>query len=49
MVLDSMENDMFTFKNTFAENKQVKMNVTDPAAPSEFFFVHIEKKATTRL
>ena len=47
MVLDKMkEGDdgrlEFVFKNTYAENKQVKIRVDADEAPDEFFFVHIK-------
>lgn len=44
MVLDTIINDEFIFKNTDENEKQVKLNVADPSAPDEFYFVHIEKK-----
>ena len=32
----------FVFKNTYAENKKVKIKVNAREAPDEFFFVHIQ-------
>ena len=51
MVLDTFDknNDMLIFKNTYndPENdqpKQFKIRRTDPKAPEELYFVHIEVK-----
>ena len=51
MVLDTYEpdEDMFIFKNTYNDEsngqpKQFKIKRTDPDAPKELFFVHIEVK-----
>ena len=51
MVLDTFntENDMLIFKNTFddpksGQPKQFKISRTDPNAPEELYFVHIEVK-----
>ena len=49
MVLDIFdpENDMLIFKNTYdnpesGQSKQFKIGRTDPNAPEELYFVHIE-------
>ena len=51
MVLDTIdeENDMLTFKNTYDDPekggpKQFQVRRTDPNAPEELYFVHIEVK-----
>ena len=41
MVLDTMKDGKFIFKNTYKENKKVEIAVADSAAPDEFYFVHI--------
>ena len=40
MVLDTVIDGKFIFKNTYAENKQVQIPVDK--GPLEFYFVHIE-------
>ena len=47
MVLDSISRNMFSrprlvFKNTYKNNKKVKVAVDADDAPEEFFFVHIK-------
>ena len=43
MVLDTInENDELIFKNTHGKNKKYTFPATDPAAPDEFYFIHIE-------
>ena len=42
MVLDTISNGEFVFKNTYENNKQVKIKVDSEEAPDEFFFVHIK-------
>lgn len=53
MVLDSIENGEFVFKNTYRgdDNEyQVKVPVAAPEAPDEFYFVQINiKKAKLSL
>ena len=56
MVLDTYEptDDMFIFKNTYNDEsngqpKQFKIKRTDPNAPKELFFVHIEVKDMANL
>ena len=44
MVLDSIVNDEFVFKNTHRDNVQVKVPVAATEAPMEFYFVHIKVK-----
>ena len=44
MVLDKISNGKFIFKNTYEDNKQVKIAVDADEAPEEFFFVNIQKK-----
>ena len=44
MVLDSIVNGEFVFKNTHRDNVKVKLPVAAPEAPMEFFFVHIKVK-----
>ena len=44
MVLDTKKDGQFIFKNTYQENKQVKIAVMDNEAPNEFYFVHIERE-----
>ena len=46
MVLDTIENNSFVFKNTYEDETQVKIKMDDKNAPSEFFFVHIDYKKT---
>ena len=40
MVLDTIHENKFIFKNTYAENRQVKIPVHK--GPLEFYFVHME-------
>ena len=40
MVLDTIKDGKFIFKNTYADNKQVEIPVEK--GPLEFYFVHIE-------
>ena len=56
MVLDTIdeENNVFTFKNTYddpenGQSQQVKVRRTDPNAPEELYFVHIEVKDINNL
>ena len=56
MVLDTYdeENDMLIFKNTYddpenGQSKQFKIGLTDPNAPEELYFVHIEVKNMKKL
>ena len=42
MILDTISDGKFVFKNTYAENNQLKMAVDSEEAPVEFFFVHIK-------
>ena len=47
MVLDTMKKRVdgqkeLVFKNTYEDNKQVKIKVDSEEAPDEFFFVHIK-------
>ena len=42
MVLDKIHDNKFVFKNTYEENKQVRMPLDHEDAPEEFFFVHIK-------
>ena len=44
MVLDTIKNDTFVFKNTYEVDKQVRIAMDHKDAPSEFFFVHIRRK-----
>ena len=47
MVLDSIVNDEFVFKNTYRGDNndyQVKIPVAAREAPMEFYFVHIKVK-----
>jgi hypothetical protein len=44
MVLDTIDNGEFVFKNTQSNNVQVKVPVNAPEAPDEFYFVHIKVK-----
>ena len=51
MVLDRFDDgtDMWIFKNTYDQEgqpKQVSVSRTDPTAPEELYFVHIEMKHT---
>ena len=41
MVLYAISDGRFVFKNTDAQNKQIKTAVDAEEAPEEFFFVHI--------
>ena len=41
MVLDTIENNSFVFKNTYENDKQVRIPMDHEDAPDEFFFVHI--------
>ena len=45
MVLDTIENEAFVFKNTYEEKKQVRIPMDHEDAPDEFFFVHINYTA----
>ena len=43
MVLDTInDNDELVFKNTHGNNKKYKLRASDPRAPDEFYFIHIE-------
>ena len=42
MVLDTIKNGKFIFKNTHSDNKKFEIEVNHNDAPDEFFFVHIE-------
>ena len=42
MVLDTIKNGEFVFKNTHTDNKQVTVPANGQRAPDEFYFVHIE-------
>ena len=49
MVLDTFdpESDMLIFKNTYdqeGQEKKIQVSRSDPNAPEELFFVHIEIK-----
>ena len=48
MVLDTIYNGKFIFKNTHEDNKQVEMAVDAKEAPEEFFFVNIKYNKTTK-
>ena len=41
MVLDTIENNSFVFKNTYEDDKQVRIPMDHEDAPDEYFFVHI--------
>ena len=47
MVLDTIDNETFVFKNTYEKDKQVKIAMNDKDAPNEFFFVHTNNKKKT--
>ena len=54
MVLDTFlaESDMFIFKNTYDQDgqpKQFQVSRSDPSAPEELYFVHIEVKDINNL
>ena len=40
MVLDTIENGNFIFKNTYAKNKQLTIPVEE--GPLEFYYLHME-------
>ena len=42
MILDTISDGRFVFKNTFAGNKQLEIDVDAEEAPEEFFFLHIK-------
>ena len=42
MVLDTIKDGKFIFKNTRSENKKFVIDVNHNCAPDEFFFVHIK-------
>ena len=42
LVLDTMKNGKFFFKNTREDKKPVEIPVDAKGAPNEFFFVHIK-------
>ena len=42
MVLDTMKNGKFIFKNTHSDGKKFEIGVNHNDAPDEFFFVHIK-------
>ena len=44
MVLDSIRDGQFIFKNTYSEDKKFRISVDHPNSPDEFFFVHIHVK-----
>ena len=45
MVLDTInENGELIFKNTHTNNKKHTIKASDPSAPDEFYFIHIEPK-----
>ena len=54
MVLDTIEiknkifykKKTFVFKNTYEDDKQVRIPMNHENAPDEFFFVHINYKKT---
>ena len=48
MVLDTFENDSFVFKNTYEDDKQVRIPMDHEDAPDEFFFVHINYTPTAK-
>ena len=49
MILDTISDSKFLFKNTHAENKQVQIPVDADEAPEEFFFLHIKLLKTPSL
>ena len=53
MVLDTYDrnNDLLIFKNTYddSENGQFRISRTDPKAPEDLYFVHIEVKDMNNL
>ena len=45
MVLDTInESDELIFKNTHRNNKKYTLEASDPTAPDEFYFIHMEPK-----
>ena len=42
MVLDTIRDGKFIFKNTHSDNKKFEIEVNHDDAPEEFFFVHIK-------
>ena len=42
MVLDTMRDGKFIFKNTYSAEKKFEIDVDHQNAPDEFFFVHIQ-------
>ena len=42
MVLDTITDGKFIFKNTHSDNKKFEIEVNHNDAPDEFFFVHIK-------
>ena len=44
MVLDTISDGEFVFKDTHGDNEQIKIAVDAEEAPDEFFFVHIRMK-----
>ena len=47
MVLDTISDGEFVFKNTYEDNRQVKIKVDSEEAPDEFFFVHIKLECSS--
>ena len=47
MILDTISDGVFVFKNTYENDKQVKMKVDSEEAPDEFFFVHIKLESSS--
>ena len=47
MILDTISDGEFVFKNTYENDKQVKMKVDSEEAPDEFFFVHIKLESSS--
>ena len=42
MVLDTMRDGKFIFKNTYSAEKKYEIEVDHNDAPDEFFFIHIQ-------
>ena len=42
MILDTISNRQFVFKNTYSDNKKFTIPVDHENSPDELFFVHIE-------
>ena len=45
MVLDSISDGYFVFKNSHFDKKQIRIKSSDPDAPEKMYFLHIDDLA----